>query len=111
MATTITGIGQTKIVTNLDTYTHTALLASLYAVSLQLQELPPSGCTITIQHNGSTVASTSAPAAAQSVIDLGALILCAVSDTLSIIVASSNPTDQGKNVLKGVLKISPGPVQ
>ena len=111
MSTTITGISQTKILTNLDTYIHTVLLNSLYAVSLQLTERPPSGCIITIQQNGSTVVATSAPAAAQAEINLGTLLQCAVNDTISVIISSSNVADQNKNVLKGILKISPGPVQ
>lgn len=110
MATVITGISRTKVISNLDTYNHTALQNSMYVVSMTINELPPSGITITIQQNGVTKASLSAPAAAQSETKLRTILNCAASDLISIIVASSTASDQTINSFKGILKITPGTV-
>lgn len=110
MATTITGIMQTKILTNLDTYNHTAGLNSMYTVSLRLSEVPPSGITMTIQQNGSTKVSTSAPAAAQSHVELRTILNCAANDIISVILASSTTSDTGLNALSCLLDITPGTV-
>jgi hypothetical protein len=75
---------------------------------MSINELPPSGITITIKKNGSTMASTSAPAAQQQVINLSTTINCAVNDTISVIVASSTPSDQGPQRFKGILRINVG---
>ena len=108
--TTITGIGQTKILTNLDTYTHTAALASMYKVIIQMTELPPSGLSVVIQQNGSTVISAAAPAASQNHIELQTILNCAISDTISVVLSSSQASDQTINSIKGILKITPGTI-
>lgn len=110
MATTITNIAQTKVLNQLDTYNHTALLSSMYTVEMDLNEIPPSGITITIQQNSSTKASLSAPAASQSAMSLRTILNCAANDIISVIIASSTPSDQLGNSFKGILKITPGTV-
>ncbi len=110
MATIITGTEQSKVISNLDTYNHTALLNSMYVVSLMVTEQPPSGLTITIQQNGSPVVATSAPSTAQGVVQLRTILNCAANDLISIIVASSSSTDIAINQIKGILKITPGTV-
>lgn len=108
MATIITGISQTKVLSNLDTYNHTAMQASMYKVEVQMSENPPSGLTITIQQNGVTKASTSTPASSQAVVDLQVLLNCAPNDLISVILASSNAQEAAPNQIKGILKISVG---
>jgi hypothetical protein len=109
MATTITGIAQTKVISNLDTYNHTALLNSMYSVSIVVTEQPPSGVVLTIQQNGSTKATTSvAPAAAQGVVSLQVVLNCLVNDVIGVIVSSAAASDTQLNTVKGILKISPG---
>jgi|SRR5665213_1404263 len=112
MATIITGIESTKVLSNLDTYNHTALSASMYTVSVKLSEVPPSGCTITIAQSGSTSnsVSTSVPAATQNHVELRTLLNCAVNDVISVTLASSSAIDQGPNAIKASLKISVGQV-
>ena len=108
MATTINNLISSKIISNLDTYTYTVQNAAMHVASLGINELPPSGITITLQQNGSTVASTSAPNAAQQIVQLSRTLNCAVNDTISFIVASSTPTDQGPQAFKGILNIHIG---
>jgi hypothetical protein len=111
MATTISGISQTKVISNLDTYNHTALLASMYVVDLAVSELPPSGIIITIQQNGVTKATTtSAPQIAQQLVQLRIILNCSINDLISVIVSSANPSDSGPNAFKGILKIIPGTI-
>lgn len=110
MATTITGIFQAKVINALDTYNHTTLQAQMYTVSLGLTEQPPSGVIITIQQNGVTKASASAPAASQAAMSLKTTMNCAQGDLLSVIVASSSASDQNINSIKGILTITPGQV-
>src|ERR1700685_199064 len=111
MATTITGIGQSKVICALDTYTHTALASAPYFVGIALSEVPPSGVSIQIQHNGSPVITSAAPSSTQGIVSLQANIVCAASDTLSVVVSSSSLIDSGLNVLKGILTIHQGVTQ
>lgn len=110
MATTITGIMQAKVISNLDTYNHTALQNGVYTVHVQMNEIPPSGLSVVIKQNSSTIVSSSAPAATQSVIDVQALINCAINDVIGIVITSSNAQEAAPNVIKGILKITPGQV-
>lgn len=110
MATTITGIMQEKVLTNLDTYNHTTLTASMYTVQVMLMEVPPSGCTITISQSGSTTnsVSTAVPAATQNHVELRTVLNCAINDNIAVTLASSTASDTGPNAIKALLKITPG---
>ena len=108
MATIITGIGQSKILTNLDTYNHTALNTSMYLVSVAVTEHPPSGLSVLIQQNGTTKATAAAPASSQSHIELQAILNCTASDTISVVLSSSTPLDQMLNKIKATLTITQG---
>lgn len=108
MATTITGITKSKILTNLDTYNHTALSTQMYGVSVQLSEIPPSGITITIKQNSSTIASTVAPANGQSTVQLQCLMNCTANDVIGVILASSSAVDAQLNDFKAILRITAG---
>jgi hypothetical protein len=108
MSTTITNLISSKVISNLDTYIYTVQTAAMHVASIAINELPPSGITVTIEQNGSPVAATSTPAAQQQVINLSATMNCAVNDTISIIVASSSPSDQGPQRFKGILNIHIG---
>lgn len=108
MATTINNLISNKVISNLDTYNYTVLSAGMHVAGLAISEIPPSGITITIQLNGSTVASTSAPNLAQQIVQLKTTMNCAINDVISIIVASSSASDQGPQRLKGILDIHVG---
>ncbi len=108
MATTITNITKSKVLNQLDTYNHTALSTSMYMVSVQLTEQPPSGITITIKQNGSTKATLSAPAATQETMNLQTVLNCTATDTITVILASSTASDQGGNSFKAILNIHEG---
>lgn len=104
----ITGIEQEKVLSTLETYRHVTQQSGMYMVNIQLSVLPPSGCTLTIQQNGSTKASASAPVPLQSNMTLQIVLNCASSDNIDVIIASSTASDTGKNCIKGILNIHPG---
>jgi hypothetical protein len=108
MAQIISNINQSKVLTQLDTYNHTALLASLYTVAIRLWEIPPSGISIVIKQNGSTIVSSVAPAAAQEEINLRTLLQCAVNDTITVVISSATVSDSLPNSFKAILDIQPG---
>lgn len=109
MAQTITGITQTKILSILDTYNHTAATANMYMVKVDVTETPPSGLIITIQQNSSTVVSTTtAPASTQQLVSLQTVINCAASDVISVILSSSSAADKALNNIRGTLNIHVG---
>jgi len=110
MAQTLPTIYRTNILTNLDTYNHTALANSIYTVNVQLTETPPSGMSITIKQNSSTMASISSPAASQSVMNLQVQLNCAINDTISVVLASSSAIDQQLNNIRAILEISQGTI-
>lgn len=99
--TQLPSFGHQQIVTNLDTYTHTVVSAGL-RIAKALVTIPAgSGLTITIQHNGSTIASSPAPVSLQDSIYVASLpVYCAVNDTISWIIASSAAIDQSTNALQ-----------
>jgi hypothetical protein len=108
MAQIITGISQSKVLSSLDTYNHTAGAAQMYTVNVKMSELPPSGLSIVIQQNGSPMATSVAPAATQGELDLRIVLNCAISDVISVILSSSNVQEAGRNQIKGILNITPG---
>lgn len=100
----------TKVISNLDTYNHTAAAASMYTVSLAMSEQPPSGLVIQIKQNGSTIATAPAPTAAQQVCQISTVLNCAANDLISVVISSAVPTDQNINAIKGILNIRQGTV-
>lgn len=109
MATIITGIESSKVLSNLDTYNHTTKAAGMYQVSVSVSEQPPSGMSIVIQQNGSQKAASAAPAASQGVVMLSVPLNCALGDVISVILSSSVASDKAINQIKGILNIHQGP--
>lgn len=107
MAQTITGIGQAKILTSLDTYNHTALLTSPYVVSCSVSALIPNAFSITIKLNGSNKLVIT-PNHDQSTANARVILSCAVNDIISVVLSSSLPSDGFANDFKGILSITPG---
>lgn len=110
MATTITGISKSKVISNLDTYNHTIGTNNMYTIKMDVSELPPSGVSIVIQQNGSTKLTTVAPASTQQLVSAQITLSCAVNDVISVIVSSSQARESAPNVIKGILNIHVGSV-
>lgn len=110
MATVITGIGQSKVISNLDTYNHTTLLNSMYTVSCSINQTPVSAIIIVIKQNGTTMASVPSPAASQSYETLSVTLNCAIGDLISITISSALAQDNQINDFKGIINIRPGTI-
>lgn len=108
MATQIFQIDQAKVINTLDTFTHTAKQTAPYTVTLKLFENVPSGVTLAIQKNGSDVITSGAPTSLQSFQEIRTVIACVPTDTLSVILSSSNNQDTRPNQFKGILTFSAG---
>lgn len=97
------------VVTGLGTWTHTTTQASLYSMAIRCSEIPPSGLSIVINHNGSPIATSAAPAASQQVINLEAKnIFCAMGDTISAVLSSGVLIDTQPNTLKASITVGRG---
>ena len=101
-------IFQAHSVNSLDTYVHTALAASPYTIHVHAEEIPPSGLIITIEQNSTVIATSSVPAASQNHVELSALIMASINDSLKVILSSSVASDAGLNTCKAVISISQG---
>ncbi len=92
----------------LDTFRHVAQASSMYKVSVDVSEIPPSGISIVIQQNGSTKASSAAPSASQIHVPLDVVLNCAANDNIDVIISSSNAAEAGINLIKGSINIHKG---
>ena len=110
MATIITDISESKIMTNLDTYNYTAQAAGMYIVSCAISEIPVSGITIALKQNGSTKASVAAPASTQSVQQLQVIMNCDLNDVIGVTIASSVAQDNQINDFKALINIRQGTI-
>jgi len=110
MAQIITREDQSTVISNLDTYNHTAQSTSMYVVSASLTEIPPSSVSIVIKQNGSTKATSDAPSATQSAIKLRTILNVTSGDTLTIVISSTDPAESGANIIKGIVSFRPGTV-
>lgn len=109
MATTIPNFLTTKNISNLDTYVYTTVTSGMHVVTCTLSPLVlPSGITIAIKQNASTIATSAVPTAAQSVISLSRTINSTAGDTISFVIASSVASDTGPNAFKGIINVHVG---
>lgn len=108
MATTITGINQSKVISNLDTYNHTALTTNMYSVKCEISEIPASGVTIAIKQNSTTVVTSAVPAATQSHVVIATVLNCTANDVIGIVVSSAVANDARPNQIKGLINIHVG---
>lgn len=93
---------------SLDTFRHVAAASSMYKVSVDISEVPPSGLSIVIQQNGSTKASSAAPSSSQIHVPLDVVLNCAANDNIDVIVTSSVAGEAGINLIKGSINIHQG---
>jgi hypothetical protein len=107
MSTTISDLNSSKVVSNLDTYVYTVPSgqAGDYRCHVKVPIIPPSGMSVTIKQNSSTVASFSSPAATQQIIDLQADINAVATDTIQVILASSTASDKVPNSFEAIINI------
>lgn len=108
MSTTITSFAHTQPISNLDTYVYTMNTTAMHVAKIRMSIIPPSGISILIKQNSSTVATLTTPTAAQGHVELSATINATSGDTVSFVIASSTATDQGPNCIAGLLDVHIG---
>lgn len=108
MAQLIQRIESSQVIDKLDTYNYVAPAAGMYKMKIRLNEIPPSGMSILMKQNSSTVASLSSPRPAQQAMDLEIVVNAAQNDVLGLVLSSSSASDQGGNSFKAIYLISQG---
>lgn len=101
---------QTTVVVGLGSWTHTALVNSMYFASITCSEVTPSSVILTIAQTGSTSVSvsSSAPASTQKHIELQKIFNCQIGDVITFTLSSSAAIDNQLNTVKSILKINTG---
>ncbi len=106
MATTIPSFVHQYNFSNLDTYSYTIGSSATHHLAVKLTDvIPPSGVTITIQRNGTTIAT-----APQATTEMNVEITLALTagDVMTFIIASSTFTDSNPNQIKGFINVYQG---
>jgi len=98
---------QSNIFTGLGTWTYTASVAGLYDIAAVASVLPPSGLSIVINQNGSPVATSLTPSAAQLSVSAQVMNLnVAASDVITVVLTSSTQSDTLPNALKTLITLN-----
>lgn len=83
--------------------------AGIYRVSLQTTFLPGTSLAVVVQQNGSTVFTAPTPSPTQSAIQFQYDLNCAISDTVAVVLTSSNQQDLVLNNIVTTCQIMNGP--
>jgi len=100
---------ESNVAIGLGTFTYTVQTAGLHGAVAVSSVLPPSGLSIVIQQNGTTVASSLSPSASSQIVSAYIYpINCAVGDVISFILSSSNSNDTMLNTAKTIIRVQAG---
>lgn len=101
-----------NIIDGLGTWTHTCSATNLYSGSIRCTVIPASSVILTIAQSGSTTVtvSSSAPAAAQQVINLQKIFNCVAGDVITFTIASSAAIDKALNGVESSIILHQGSV-
>lgn len=94
--------------TGLGTWTITVPTLGVYHASCFLTEVPPTGISVAIQQNGSSVIATGALNPNATVYNLDCFIDCAVGDIINIVVTSATTPDLSVPTIKSVMNVRAG---
>jgi hypothetical protein len=102
-------INNSQPIAGLGTFNFTVTTAGSYYVACKSFIQPGSGLQIALQHNGSPVVtvggSSQNPSSSQTSIGTGVYVYCVATDTLSIVLTSSNSIDSIPNNVKSVTNL------
>jgi hypothetical protein len=98
----------TQSVAGLGTFTFNVLIAGPYYLRAQCTDVPPSGLSIVLNHNGSPIASSPSLNTDVQSIEIDAHAYCAISDTLTVVISSSATNDQLLNTVKTNIRLDGG---
>jgi hypothetical protein len=101
-------LNQNYVAVGLHTQQLTIATAGIYYAKADLTELPPSGISVVVKQNSSTVFTAAAVSPTQGALQFKTTLLCAASDVIQIVVSSSNSNDEMLNTVKTNLSIGQG---
>lgn len=97
-----------QVIVGLGTYTYTVPTTGIYTVRLQSTEIPPSGISILVKDNGSTVFTAPTLGETQSSIQFSFTKLYTAGHAVTVVLASSSANDNLLNSVKTSVGISAG---
>jgi len=97
-----------KVVNGLNTYVYTTTTSAMHVARIDVPIIPPSGMSIVIKQNTTTIATSAAPAATQGAITMSATMNCTSGDTISFVLSSSTAMDEQLNTVKATLNVHIG---
>lgn len=101
---------QSNTVSGLGTFTYNIVSTGTHKVSVNISECPPSGISVVINNNGSSVATKTAPASSQQIISLLYTGAFTAADVVTIVLSSSSAIDAlplGVKTIINIDKVSP----
>lgn len=101
-------LNQSFMLTGLDTLTYTVPATGLYSVAVQSTEVPPSGISIVVKQNGSTVYTAPTLSPTQSAIQFRQVFNFTAADAIQVILSSAAATDNAINNVKSNIIIQQG---
>lgn len=94
--------------TGLGTWTVTVPSAGLYHASAFITLTPPTGVSVLIEQNSTTIISTGALNPNATEYNLDCFIKAAAGDVISIVVSTANTPDPSVTTIKGVFNVHAG---
>lgn len=102
-------LNQPFVSVGLDDYTHTIAADGIYNVHGELTEVPPSGVSVLVKKNGSTIftAPTLTPTQSAMQFNTGPKSFAA-ADVITVVIASTDAIDNQLNTVKNIVSIEQG---
>ncbi len=98
-----------KVVSSLDTYDYTIQTDGDHVCSAQMtMAVQPSSLSVLIKKNSSTIYTSAAPSAAQSILNCSVSGNFVAGDVIHFVISSADQADAAPNVIKGILNIHRG---
>lgn len=101
-------LNQSFVTTGTDTLNYTVSSAGLYNVQVSSTEIPPSGITILVKKNGSTVFTAPTLSPTQGALQFKYSFLAAAADAISVVISSAAAIDAVANNVKSIVSIGQG---
>lgn len=105
MASVVLRAGESNIVPGLGTSTFTAVVAGAYLINVGTTVVPPSGLSIVVKQNTTTIFTAPAPTVHDKVVKVIVPAELAIGDVVSVILSSTNLQDAPLNNIKSTINI------
>ncbi len=106
MSQPISGTSQSKSISGLGTFSHTAGASQPYLLSISCTVPDSSGLVLSIMQNSTTLATASVTSPSQHTLQLQAPCEATIGDVMAFVLSSSASADVVPNAIKGVCNVS-----